>query len=90
MTMKPVGESPPVKRSDEDWVPLMELAPREVFDLMLGCQLTKPEIAIEGAFDPTSMVGLAGRRESDCVCRNFQNHIETQNKDRSACNRRDL
>jgi chemotaxis protein CheX len=44
----------------EDWVPSLELAIREVFDLMLGCQLSAPENVIEGGLDVTSMVGLAG------------------------------
>lgn len=56
-----VHESPPVKCDYEAWVPLMELATREVFNLMLGCQLETPEIAVDGAFDTTSMVGLAGK-----------------------------
>jgi chemotaxis protein CheX len=59
--MKPVHESLPVGRKYEDWVPLMELATREVFDMMLGCQLAKPGIAGDETFDTTSMVGLAGK-----------------------------
>jgi hypothetical protein len=30
------------------------------------------------------------RREWDCVCRKFQNHIENAKIDRSTCNRSDL
>ena len=66
--MKPVNESPSVKRNYEDWLPLMELATREVFDLMLGCQLAKPEIAVDGTFDTTSMVGLAGKMCGILTC----------------------
>jgi chemotaxis protein CheX len=66
--MKPVQESPPVGRGNEDWVSLMELATREVFNMMLGCQLAKPEIAMDGAFDTTSMVGLAGKMCGILTC----------------------
>ncbi len=59
--MKSVNELPAANRSHEDWVPLMELATREVFEMMLGCQLAVPEIAVDGPFDATSMVGLAGK-----------------------------
>jgi chemotaxis protein CheX len=44
-----------------DWVPLLELAAREVFELMLGCKLTPDEAGTEGALDVTAMVGLAGK-----------------------------
>jgi chemotaxis protein CheX len=59
--MKAANEEPVVTSSHEDWVPLMELATREVFEMMLGCQLAAPEIAEGGSFDATSMVGLAGK-----------------------------
>jgi chemotaxis protein CheX len=68
MTMTPMHESPPVERSYEDWVPLMEQATREVFDMMLGCQLAKPQTAVDGAFDTTSMVGLAGKMCGILTC----------------------
>jgi hypothetical protein len=29
-------------RNHENWTPLLEMAVREVFELMLGCQLTAP------------------------------------------------
>jgi chemotaxis protein CheX len=58
--MKPVDESPPVKRNYKDWVPLMELATREVFAMMVGCPLAKPEVSMDGTFDTTAMVGFAG------------------------------
>lgn len=45
----------------EDWTPLLELAAREVFELMLGCQLAVPTTAEEATLDITSMVGLAGK-----------------------------
>lgn len=45
------------------WFPMLEVAAREVFELMLGCELTTESVP-EGAgdqLDITSMVGLAGR-----------------------------
>lgn len=47
--------------SRESWTPLLELAVREVFHLMLGCELTHP---VDGMVSPTtitSMVGMAGQ-----------------------------
>jgi chemotaxis protein CheX len=44
-----------------DWIPLLELAAREVFELMLGCKLTVDEATTEGVLDVTAMVGLAGK-----------------------------
>ena len=43
------------------WAPLLEQAAREVFELMLGCQLTLPETTTVETPDITSMVGLAGQ-----------------------------
>jgi chemotaxis protein CheX len=44
------------------WVPLLQLAAQEVFDLMLGSALTIPiEPAPEQGLDVTAMVGLAGQ-----------------------------
>ena len=60
-TTKPVRESLSAGGRYEDWVPLMELATREVFDMMLGSQLVKPGIGEGDTFDATSMVGLAGK-----------------------------
>ncbi len=47
--------------SHENWIPLLELAAGEVFELMLNCQLTLPIAAEEKAMDVTAMVGLAGQ-----------------------------
>jgi chemotaxis protein CheX len=44
-----------------DWVPVMEVASREVFELMLGCNLTVPETPSVPQLNVTSMVGLAGK-----------------------------
>jgi chemotaxis protein CheX len=45
----------------EDWIPLLEVAAREVFELMLGCKLTACDLATDDELDVTSMVGLAGQ-----------------------------
>jgi chemotaxis protein CheX len=45
----------------EAWPALMELAPREVFQLMLGCELTQPAEEAIASPSVTSMVGLAGK-----------------------------
>jgi chemotaxis protein CheX len=44
-----------------DWIPLLETATREVFELMLGSQLTSPSADQESGHDVTAMVGLAGQ-----------------------------
>ena len=59
--MKSENEAPAANGRHEDWAPLMEVAAREVFELMLGCELTVPETPAETNFDVTSMVGLAGK-----------------------------
>ncbi len=46
----------------EGWVPMLQLAAQEVFELMLGTPLTVPADAVpEDHLDITSMVGLAGQ-----------------------------
>jgi chemotaxis protein CheX len=45
----------------EKWTPLLEVAAREVFELMLGCQLAVPTTAEQAILEITSMVGLAGQ-----------------------------
>lgn len=59
--MKTANEVIGIERSHEDWAPIMELAVREVFEMMLGCQLEATGTAVDGSFDATSMVGLAGK-----------------------------
>ncbi len=44
----------------EDWLPVLEMAAREVFELMLGCTLGMQDTP-EAALGFTSMVGLAGK-----------------------------
>jgi chemotaxis protein CheX len=46
--------------SRETWTPLLEMATREVFELMLGCQLTVNSTAEQPTPEVTAMVGLAG------------------------------
>lgn len=44
----------------QGWLPLLEMSTREVFELMLNCQLDLPEIQEKEAQGVTAMVGLAG------------------------------
>lgn len=46
--------------SHENWIPLIDTAAREVFELMLSCKLTAPTGPDETPWEVTSMVGLAG------------------------------
>ena len=46
--------------SHEQWIPLLELATREVFELMMSSQLAGTAAAEEPAPEVTAMVGLAG------------------------------
>lgn len=59
--MKSVSELLAANDSHQDWIPLLEVAAREVYELMLGCQLTAPATLEEANLDVTSMVGLAGQ-----------------------------
>jgi chemotaxis protein CheX len=59
--MKSVSELLAANGSHETWIPLLEVATREVFELMLSCQLTIPAAAEETAPEVTAMVGLAGQ-----------------------------
>src|SRR5258706_15759744 len=58
--MHPVSALPTDKSIHKDWIPLIEVAAREVFELMLGCQLTRPTSAEAVRPDITAMVGLTG------------------------------
>ena len=44
-----------------DWIPLLETATREVFELMLGSQLAAAADHEDPGHDVTAMVGLAGQ-----------------------------
>ncbi len=59
--MKSVTELLAGNNSHEDWLPLLEMSAREVFELMLGCQLTPATAGEEPAAEVTAMVGLAGQ-----------------------------
>jgi chemotaxis protein CheX len=59
--MKLVNELVTPNSEHKEWAPLMELATREVFEMMLSCHLGVAELPAEGSFDSTSMVGLAGK-----------------------------
>jgi len=59
--MKSVNELLAAHGSHEAWIPLLETATREVFELMLSSQLTVPATAEETTPEVTAMVGLAGQ-----------------------------
>jgi chemotaxis protein CheX len=44
----------------KDWLPVLELATREVFETMLACPLTTPATPSTDSLNVTAMVGLAG------------------------------
>jgi chemotaxis protein CheX len=54
-------ESKPDRAQREQWLPVLDLATREVFEIMLASKL-KPALPEDAArpFDVTAMVGLAG------------------------------
>lgn len=54
------GHAAAAADTHQKWVPLLEMATREVFELMLSCKLTAASNIDESAVDVTSMVGLAG------------------------------
>jgi len=45
----------------EEWIPILDVATREVFELMLSSQLTAAGGSAQDAHDFTAMVGLAGQ-----------------------------
>jgi chemotaxis protein CheX len=59
--MKSVRELLAANSVHESWIPLLEVATREVFELMLNCQLTESAAAQETTLEATAMVGLAGQ-----------------------------
>jgi chemotaxis protein CheX len=58
--MTKAAELPMTDSSYKSWIPLLDLATREVFEMMMGSQLRPSEKTDETAFEVTSMVGLAG------------------------------
>src|SRR5271169_6616349 len=59
--MKSVSETMAAHGTRENWIPLIELSAREVFELMLGSELDVPTDASQGGLAVTAMVGLAGQ-----------------------------
>jgi chemotaxis protein CheX len=59
--MKSPNELQAAHGTHADWIPLLETATREVFELMLGSQLTVPSEPQEAGTEVTAMVGLAGQ-----------------------------
>jgi chemotaxis protein CheX len=59
--MKSANELLAAEGSHQNWIPLMVTAAREVFELMLSCQLSESPAVNESCLDVTAMVGLAGR-----------------------------
>jgi chemotaxis protein CheX len=59
--MKSANQVLAANGSHENWIPLLEMAAREVFELMLGCHLTVPAVAEETSPEFTAMVGMAGQ-----------------------------
>jgi chemotaxis protein CheX len=59
--MKSANELNAAHGTPEEWLPFLELACQEVFEIMLGCKLEarKPEDDLPPEF--TAMVGLAGQ-----------------------------
>jgi len=58
--MKAVKELLDPKVNHDNWMALLEVASREVFELMLGCDLQLCHPEVPASLEVTSMVGLAG------------------------------
>jgi chemotaxis protein CheX len=59
--MKTANQMMAAHGGHEDWMPLLEVAAREVFELMLGCKLSLPAGEEKENLNVTAMVGLAGQ-----------------------------
>jgi chemotaxis protein CheX len=59
--MKSVSELLAAHGGHESWIPLLDTAVKEVFELMLASQLTASTSTEESKLDVTAMVGLAGQ-----------------------------
>jgi chemotaxis protein CheX len=49
------------RSQEENWLPVLELAAEEVFEIMVGCRVkpaAQPEVKLDNEF--TAMIGLAG------------------------------
>jgi chemotaxis protein CheX len=60
-TTKPLSESRTANNEHGEWLSVIELATREVFEMMLGCQLEEAQPELAAFCDTTSIVGLAGK-----------------------------
>jgi len=59
--MRAAGELLSTRKGHDTWIPLLELAIREVFELMLGSQLDLPGDESRELPGISAMVGLAGQ-----------------------------
>ncbi|MGD0990417.1 MAG: chemotaxis protein CheX [Candidatus Sulfotelmatobacter sp.] len=59
--MKTTSEVLADGNSHQNWVPLLEVAAQEVFELMLSCKIAIAETPVDFQPDITAMVGLAGQ-----------------------------
>ena len=59
--MSPLNEALATSHRHDNWTPLLEVAAREVFELMLGCHLAEWAAEQDATLDITAMVGLAGQ-----------------------------
>jgi chemotaxis protein CheX len=59
--MKTAAQAAAAESTHQKWIPLLETATREVFELMLSSKLTLPSAMGESNLGVTSMVGLAGQ-----------------------------
>jgi chemotaxis protein CheX len=60
--MKSMTDIVAANGNHENWIPLIEVSAREVFELMLSSRLTLPESSPDlSSLGMTSMVGLAGQ-----------------------------
>lgn len=59
--MKFSSHASSAEETHQKWVPLLEMATREVFELMLSSQLTASTATDECRMNVTAMVGLAGQ-----------------------------
>jgi chemotaxis protein CheX len=79
----------------ESWSTVIEVAAREVFELMLGCKLSVPQEPFEEVREITAMVGLAGLLcgvmsircsiKAATIMASKMLGIEAQNIDREMC-----
>jgi chemotaxis protein CheX len=59
--MKSANDVLAQQHSPENWLPLLELACKEVFEIMLGCKVETQPLTEPPVFEFTAMVGLAGQ-----------------------------